>query len=194
MNLYELNDGENNPVYQQVAASNHARHYGFLLSMIVAAIDSNKPWLSETLIKAINFHAIVGLHSQAGEYRSAEVTVGSLQPPASYRVKALMEDFVNSINWNWQHADGTALAAYALWQINLIHPFVNGNGRTARAVCYYILCVKAGGLLPGNTILPEIIRNEPKRTAYVQALKEADRGDISQLTALIRQALTEQLS
>ena len=194
MNLYELNDGENNPVYQQVAAANHARHYGFLLSMIMAAIDSDKPWLSESLIKAINFHAIVSLHSQAGEYRSAEVTVGSLQPPAPYRVKALMEDFVNFINWNWQHVDGTALAAHALWRLNLIHPFVNGNGRTARAVCYYIICVKAGGLLPGNTILPEIIRNEPKRTAYVQALQEADRGDISQLTALITQALTEQLS
>jgi hypothetical protein len=31
----------------------------------------------------------------------------------------------------------TELAAYGLWRLNWIHPFVEGNGRTARAVCYF---------------------------------------------------------
>ena len=111
MNLYELLGGEQNPNYQQMAASNNARQYDFLLSIIQAAINSQKPWLSESLIKALNFHAIVGLHDQAGQYRSHEVAVGFHQPPARYRVRPLMEDFVNAVNWNWQSSSATVLAA-----------------------------------------------------------------------------------
>ena len=194
MNLYELSESESNPVYQQVESSNHIRHYDFLLSVIQAAIDSNQPWLSESLIKAINYHAIVGLHSQAGQYRPYEVQAGTHSPPDTHRVPAMMENFVNVVNWHWQSTASTLLAAYALWRLNYIHPFVNGNGRTARAACYYILCVKAGGLLPGNTILPEIIRNEPRRTDYVAALQQADAGDLSPLATLVNEGLKEQLA
>ena len=196
MNLYELQRTESNPVYQAVAASNNARHYDFLLSMVQAAIDSNKPWLSESLIKAINFHAIVALHDQAGQYRSVPVQVGDHYfPPEPYRVQSLMEDFVNQVNWLWQPANLTQLASYALWKLNNIHPFVNGNGRTARAVSYYILCVKAGGPLRGQMIVPDIIRQGPMRPEYEAALAAADAsGDISQLNELIVRALVQQLS
>ena len=193
MNLYELPGGETNPIYQQVAASNNARHYGFLSSMIQAAISSNKTWLSQSLIKAINFHAIVGLHDQAGQFRSHEVVVGRHRPPQYYRVEPLMDDFVNAVNRNWETATPSYLAAWALWRINNIHPFVNGNGRTARAVCYYILCVKAGGLLPGSPILPEILRQEPVRSQYVNALQLADNGDIRDLFALIDRVIAQQI-
>lgn len=193
MNLYELEQSERNAAYQALAASNYARQYGFLLSAIEASIDSSKPWLSESLIKALNFHAIVGLHDQAGQYRSHQVYVGNHTPPEHYRVSSLMEDSVNFINWNLQSAAPAALAAYALWKLNQIHPFVNGNGRTARAVCYYIICVKAGGLLPGQNILPELLRQEPTRSEYVKALQDADSGDLRPLTTLIVQVLQAQL-
>jgi Fic family protein len=55
-----------------------------------------------------------------------------------------------------------------------MHPFINGNGRTARAACYFVLCVKAGGWLPGNTILPELVKRD--RDQYVIALRAADEG------------------
>ena len=193
MNLYELEGTEQNAVYQALAASNYARQYGFLLSAIQAAISSDKPWLSESLIKALNYHAIVGLHDQAGQYRSHQVYVGDHTPPEHYRVASLMEDCVNFINWHLQSAPPAALAAYALWKLNHIHPFVNGNGRTARAVCYYIICMKAKGLLPGQTILPELLRQEPIRTEYVMALQHADSGDLGPLSALIARVLEIQL-
>ncbi|MYC35992.1 MAG: Fic family protein [Chloroflexi bacterium] len=161
--------------------------------MIESAISSGKTWLSESLIKALNFHAIVGLHPQAGMYRPTEVTVGTHIPPDFWRVEALMEDFVNYINRNW-HDAVPSLAAYALWRINNIHPFINGNGRTARAVCYYILCVKTGGLLPGSTIVPEILRNDPMRTPYYHALRYADgSGDIGPLSRVVVAALARQV-
>ena len=85
------------------------------------------------------------------------------------------------------------LASHALWRINYIHPFVNGNGRTARAVCYFILCVKLGGQLPGRTTLPEILRREPTRTLYVQALRVADEGNSEPLARLVRQVVSLQI-
>ncbi len=146
MDFFELSGSEQNEVYQQVALTNTSRYYDFLYSMIRAAIDSERPWLSESLIKAINFHAIVGLHHEAGQYRSHDVVAGSFRPPEHYRVEPLMEDFVNRVNWRWQTSDFAELSAYTLWRINYIHPFRNGNGRTARAVCYFVICVKSGGL------------------------------------------------
>ena len=103
--------------------------------------------------------------------------------------------FVDAINsfLGQRSLSPTLVAAFALWRINYIHPFVNGNGRTARAVCYYVLCVMQGGLLPGREILPEILRREPMHGRYVAALGQADRGDLNPLVAVVRQALSIQI-
>ncbi len=185
MDLSRLVGGELNPAYQQLEADNGTRHYDFLSSMIRTAIAIDSPFISQYIIKALNFHAIVGLHAEAGEYRSCEVNVGDYKPPPYYRVQSLMDDFVNRVNWMWNSAPPTPLAAHALWRVNNIHPFVNGNGRTARAVCYFILCVKVGGPLPGTTILPELLRDPAERPRYVQALKRADQTNGDDLTPLI---------
>ena len=134
---------------------------------------------------------------QRGEFRPCEVKVGDYTPPAHFRVKAQMDDFVNQVNWLWTGADGVALATFVLWRLNNIHPFINGNGRTARASSYFIVCVKAGGWLPGATILPELLRQN--RDEYVAALKVGDTSeaagqlDLSVLHALISRLLNNQL-
>jgi Fic family protein len=109
-----------------------------------------------------------------------------------------MEDFVNDLNRHWTAQDPVVLAAHALWRMNHIHPFINGNGRTARAASYFVLCVSAGGWLPGTPILPELIK--ANRPAYVAALQHADSArtasgapDLSQLHALLTQLLAEQI-
>lgn len=66
----------------------------------------------------------------------------------------------------------TLLPAYALWRLNWIHPFIEGNGRTARAACYYLICLRNGGLLPGKKTVPERIREN--RGPYYDALRDAD--------------------
>ncbi len=55
MNLYELPGNEDHQVYRELETSNYARQYHFLASIINAAIQSNKPWLSESIVKALNF-------------------------------------------------------------------------------------------------------------------------------------------
>lgn len=163
---------ENHPIYKELAITNNIRQYNFLESIIQTSLNIGRPFLSQTVLKAINFHAIACLHTKAGEYRPCEVKVGDYEPPAYYRVNDLMDDFVNQVNRAWESADTITLAAYVLWILNYIHPFINGNGRTARAACYFVLCVKAGGLFGGNNILPELLLRE--RNEYVGALKEVD--------------------
>ena len=195
MDILELLGSEDDPIYQSMAASNIGRHYSFLFSAIDASVTLERPLMSESLIKALNFHAIVGLHHEAGQYRSCEVDVGLYRPPDHFRIEPLMDDLVNELNWRWQSAELFELAAYALWKINNIHPFVNGNGRTARAVCYFIVCVKLGGQLLGDTILPDMLREEPMRSSvYVPALQAADDGDIVPLTNLIRYLIAQQIA
>lgn len=193
MILYELLRSEAHPVYQELQVSNGGRQYDFLQSLVKAGLAVHKDHLSLEVVKALNFHAITCLHVSSGSFRPCTVSVGDYQPPQPYQVTALMEDFVNSVNRHWESTDPVALAAYVLWQLNWIHPFINGNGRTARAACYLVLCLKLKSWLPGTTILPELIRIS--RDEYVAALKVADQtGDLGQLHALLAKLLSEQIA
>ena len=185
---------ENDPTYQKVQTANQLRQYSFLFSMIEAALAVNRPMLSQPLIKALNHLAIVGLHHEAGQYRSTPVKVNGYVAPLPYRVEPLMDDFVNWINWQWASASAGNLAAHALWKLNHIHPFINGNGRTARAVSYFILCSKYGRLLPGTTIVPELLRSPDNYGQYIAALRKADMGDITPLTNLLLTLLLNQIN
>lgn len=76
------------------------------------------------------------------------------------------------VNDRWEIATALHLAAYVLWRLNWIHPFVDGNGRTSRAVSYLVLCVKLGCPLPATRTIPERIAANKKR--YYDALEMAD--------------------
>jgi Fic family protein len=65
-------------------------------------------------------------------------------------------------------------AAYILWRLNWIHPFAEGNGRTARAVAYLVLSVQFGRELPGEITLVE--RMSQRKRDYWHALEAADRA------------------
>jgi len=195
--LFELTGTENHAAYQRLAIANGNRQYDFLRSIVQASLEVEKPFLSQHVIKALNFQAITCLHTNAGEYRPCAVTVGDYEPPQHYRVSALMDDFVNVVNRAWESMDPVVLASYVLWRLNHIHPFINGNGRTARAACYFVLCLKVGALLPGDVILPELLTRN--RQEYVVALQAADASlangqlDLSQLHDLISRLLDEQV-
>ena len=197
MILFELTNSEDHPVYQAVEVANGNRQYDFLRTIVLASLDIGRPFLSQHVIKALNFHAITCLHTNPGEYRPCPVHVGPYNPPQHYRVAALMDDFVNLVNRRWNEVDPVVLATFVLWRLNNIHPFINGNGRTARAASYFVLCLKVGGWLPGTTILPELIRQN--REEHVLALREADETaqngepNLERLHALMQRLINEQL-
>lgn len=199
MILYELTNTESHPVYQNLEVENGSRQYDFLHSIVRASLDMGRPFLSQHVIKSFNFHAITCLHIAPGEYRPCRVTVGLHEPPPFYTVAALMDDFVNRVNRHWDQTDAVALCTYVLWRLNNIHPFVNGNGRTARAASYFVLCLKLGGFPAGTVLLPELIRRE--RNEYCEALQEAHDSfaptgdpDLRRLHALVSRLLEEQVA
>ncbi|MCY4304068.1 MAG: Fic family protein [Aestuariivita sp.] len=176
MIIHDLTGQETHTSYQNLAASNELRHYEFLRSIVEAALALDKQFLSQTVLKALNFHAIACLHSNAGMYRPCRVTVGNKNDfPEPWQIPDLMDDFVNSVNRRWTDSDALYLAAFVLWRLNWIHPFINGNGRIARAACLFVLCLKSGGWPPYSPILPELIRQN--RDKYIDILKVIDKSN-----------------
>ena len=193
MFVHDIVGSEANPVYQNLSIENLDRQLGFLRSAVLASLGIGRPLLSGEVLKALNFHAIACLHAYAGEYRPWFVEVGDYKPPPHYQVPALMEMFVDEVNRGWDTADPVHLRP--MWKLNHIHPFINGNGRTARAACYFVLCLKLGGWPKGDKILPELLKRD--RGEYVAALKAVDASlptglDLAPLHTLLVRLLNEQ--
>jgi Fic family protein len=106
-----------------------------------------------------------------------------------------MCDYVNE---NWASATPVHLAAYLMWRLNWIHPFVDGNGRTSRIISYVTLCMRLGFRLPGTMTIPEQIEND--RSPYFRALDQADAAyksgeiDVSGMETVIEGLLAKQLT
>jgi Fic family protein len=85
--------------------------------------------------------------------------------------------------------DPVLVAAWAHHRFTQIHPYQDGNGRVARALTTLVL-VRAD-------LLPLVIDRD-LRVPYLQALEEADFGDLAQLAALFarleRNAILQALS
>ncbi len=100
------------------------------------------------------------------------------------------------INDNWGRR-ATHLAAYAMWRMNWIHAFTDGNGRTARAVSYLVLSMRLKMKIPGNPTIPEMIidNREPYYKALEQADLSADKGmvDLGDMEGLLESLLAKQL-
>lgn len=101
------------------------------------------------------------------------------------------------MNGNWNRS-AVHLASYVLWRLNWIHPFVDGNGRTARALSYLILCIRLGYQLPGTNTIPDQISNN--KNPYYHALEAADDAcedeniDMTEMEKLVEEKLAGQLA
>jgi Fic family protein len=155
--------------------------------------------LDPALIRELNLLAVDGLADHPGEFRKGPAPIfGSKHdPPDAGAVPRLVDEMCALIVAEWKR-DVTWVAAYALWRINWIHPFEDGNGRTARAVAYLIVCARNGAPLPGRRTLPERIKDEKRK--YWRCLGEADKAwkrkrlDVSHLTGFLEKHLEAQLS
>lgn len=132
-----------------------------------------------------------------GQLRREDVVIGRVvvlhAPPPWQEVPALLGDACASIES--KRASGSTLhaAAYALWRLNWIHPFADGNGKTARAVAYVVLCAGFDRMLPGEVSLPDrIARN---KFPYWDGLIAADRAwtkgavDVTDLETMLAELL-----
>lgn len=189
-----------NPVlFAKIQAQNLLRQYDLLANCIEIGLEKGIEAFDKYTLWALNYAAVANIAQFGGRYREEPIYVGNHRPPHFREVPAHMDRLFSLIHENWTVIDHpTVLPAYALWRLNWIHPFVEGNGRTARAACYYLICLRQGRLLGGRKIVPERIREN--RQPYYDALKAADIAwengdfDVSKLADYLAGLLKDQLS
>lgn len=182
-------------------AENGLRQFTIALETIRSYVkDRERPFkLRAALILNLHKAALDGLHRLAGTYRNTQVRIeGSRhQPPDAVSVADEVQMMCEYVNDTWATKGAAHLAAYVLWKMNWIHPFADGNGRTARAVSYVVLSIKLDGLLPGTPTIPEQIAADKR--PYYSALEAADAAwasdqvDVSALEDLLSSMLAHQL-
>jgi Fic family protein len=114
---------------------------------------------------------ILGDRPSAGAFRSSEVRIrGSKHvPPKSW--SEIMDHMEQWEVWSQRNADSPPLLRATVLHAWLehVHPFLDGNGRTGRAITNLEL-VRAG--------YPPVIIRRKDRDQYLDALGRADDGDL----------------
>jgi len=121
----------------------------------------------------------------AGEFRTKQVFVGGHIPPHPSDVEFLMqqfEDWLNSPEAMDLHP--VEFAAIGHYRLVYIHPFLDGNGRTARLLMNFIL-MKNG--------FPPVSVEVTDRWEYYETLIAANAGDIRPFIRFIAHCTTRTL-
>jgi Fic family protein len=186
-------------LFRRIQEQNLLRQYDLLTNCIEIGLEKGVEDFDKYTLWSLNHAAVANIAQFGGRYRQEPIYVSDHIPPHFRDVPEHMDRFFSVVHENWTIMEHpTLLPAYALWRLNWIHPFVEGNGRTARAACYYLICMRHGELLPGKKIVPERIREN--RKPYYDALKAADRAwedghfDVDELAAYLQRLLKEQLA
>lgn len=185
----------------RIESSNALEQTAQVQNLIASCVLDGKPFkLRTSTILGLHRTAMDGLSIYAGNFRPAGIEIGESahQPPGAHLVPELIEELCDYVNDNWREMPPVHLCAYVMWRVNWIHPFTDGNGRTARAVAYLVLSVGAQMLTPGENTIPEqIIAN---REPYYKALEDADQAfadggkiDVSTMEDLLSGMLHRQL-
>lgn len=121
-----------------------------------------------------------------GRYRNGRVRItgANFIPPNAAKVPGLVDDLVEQVKTNNHRLDILSLAAVFHHRLVWIHPFFDGNGRTARLAMNLFL-MKAG--------YPPAIILSNDRKKYYQALDLANQGDYSKLYLVVAQAAERSL-
>ncbi|MGD9473046.1 MAG: Fic family protein [Novosphingobium sp.] len=181
-------------------SENAVAQFDRVLDLIDEVVRDGRSFrLRPSIILDLHRIALDGLSSYAGNFRPADVSIGQSRhtPPGAHLVPGLIEEMCDHVMDHFEGAQAIHLCAYVMWRLNWIHPFTDGNGRTSRALAYYVLCAKIGYRLPGHETLPEQIARD--KGPYYAALEEADghwkqrKLDLSAMEKLLDECLAKQL-
>jgi len=195
--LFFLKNGltvEGKPFKDYIDARNHAEAIEFLYDVV-----KNNREISTSLIKEFNAFLLSGIKSTPaidrdgnktekkaapGEYKilpnhvlQNDGTIHKYVEPI--QVAPEMENLCGWIKDNIDKTHPVKVAAVAHYNMVRIHPFDDGNGRGARILMNLIL-INMG-------FPPAIIKNENRRK-YIEALTEADKGNLNKFTEFIAEA------
>ncbi len=157
-----------------------------LAELYVFELDSEIK-ITTQLILEIHRIAFEELYDWAGSWRLSDVVVGQLLPPAPNMVLQLMYQFLDHLNYKIENcADEPSVVdclIYSHYEFVRIHPFNNGNGRTGRILMNLV------AMQLGYQPIDLYHREGDARKIYINAMKEADKGNEKPLADLIRKEL-----
>jgi Fic family protein len=142
---------------------NHSHAIEFVKDLV-----NKKSSINEHLLLQIHNLVLRGIdNDNAGKYRTLQVMIkGSKHtPPQPFMVAKQMEDYFLWYQKNKKHMHPVILAANMHEKLVTIHPFIDGNGRTARLLMNLIL-------LQHGFVIANIKGDVSNRIAYYEALEK----------------------
>jgi len=120
-----------------------------------------------------------------GDYRDSEVGIGGSdwKPPLARQVPSLMEELFKQYKKQKRSFHPVELASWLHCRLVQIHPFSDGNGRTARLAMNWILM--------RNGFPPAIIEASNKEE-YYKAIEASDKGDQKPFAGFLAAQLLQQ--
>ena len=168
--FFVINEGvtiKGKPLRDHLEAKDHQEALNYLYDL---ADQKKHEGILEITIRNLQRLVVKETSSDiAGSYRTGNVIIGgaSHRPPDAFEISNLMRKAVGWINANEGKLHPVELAALAHHKIVYIHPFFDGNGRTARLLMDLLL-MRAG--YP----LAVVLKNDWKK--YYETLEAADKG------------------
>jgi len=159
----------NNLTPPQIQAVNHEEAFDWVMENYSAL--QNEP---EGFIRNINKIILNKIEKHPGVYRTRPVKISGMEftPPPGFVVPNFMKDLAEEIKQGPNGRSAIEFAASVHTKLVMIHPFVDGNGRTARLLTNAILLASG---------LPIIIINYADKQRYFDCIVQANNGDLSDL-------------
>ena len=171
------------PLKDHLEAKDHKEALDFLYDLV----SQKQHTISGHLIRQL--HQLVVRETErewAGKYRNGSVIIGgaSHTPPDAVDVPRQMDDLIRAFKKNEKQMHPVELAGWFHHMMVYIHPFFDGNGRTARLAMNVILMRRGYPLVI-------ILKNDRKK--YYRVLQMADKGNDAPLVLFIAQAVERSL-
>ena len=165
------------PLREHLEAVNHLEAW-----RMMRRLASGQEDVTEADVLALHRVILTGIQNEdAGVYRRERVRIAgaSLILPNPLKVPDLMAQLAASLNARASHP--VLHAARIHYELVAIHPFIDGNGRTARLLMNLLL-LRSG--------YPAALIPVTERASYYAALEAANGGDRRPFEALIAERVT----
>lgn len=141
------------------------------LTLLENKNKKEKQRLSNNLIIDIHKNLMENIDPRTG-YRTSDVRVikANFKATPEPYVKTDMDLLLKWYERNRRHLHPLVIATIFHHKFEKIHPFMDGNGRVGRIILNFILL---------NNEYPPFIVHKKKRDAYLQALRTADRSELT---------------
>lgn len=183
-----INEGitiKGKPLKDHLEAKNHYDALEYLTDLVA---HDKKHTVSEVLIRHLHQMVIQDIDKEwAGRYRDRNVIIGGAKhtPPEAVEIPGHMHDLITWLRSNKNKLHPIELAAILHHKLVYIHPFFDGNGRTARLTMNVLL-------MQDGYPLVIVLKNDRKK--YYRVLSKADEGEYIPLIRFIAQCVERSLN